>query len=67
MKREGIILDTDRPLAASERRARWYALAASLGLIVLGPRVPRPVADAHSLPSVGVGGGTVVRLRRRAK
>lgn len=69
MYRTGIILDTDAQPTNADRRARWYALAAQLGLLTLGPRVSPTRADvALPLPSVAcVGrgkGSNVLSLRQ---
>lgn len=78
MYRAGIIHDTDRVPDANERRACWYAKAATLGLVVLGPRSPKPRSDVVLPPSpaaacVGEGKvlvpmlvGKVLMLRRKS-
>jgi hypothetical protein len=68
MYRAGIILDTDEQPKNGERRARWYALAAQLGLLTLGPRVPPTRAGLPvALPCPEQAErGKVVPIRRKA-
>lgn len=68
MNRAGIIHTTYVPLTNDERRSQWYAKAALLGLLILGPRTtPRQaLVPALPCPAQGLAGAVVLPMRKRA-